>query len=102
MVQDCQYEVYADYCSYRVNEWQQVDTMTLSGSDFAPVWPQPQLSVDQRLGEEDEQYEVVFQGDGKQYTYTANPDHFADFAFGSEWVLQVNQLGGVVSVEPAQ
>jgi DNA-directed RNA polymerase subunit RPC12/RpoP len=103
VVQDCQYEVYADYCSYTVDEWQQVDVMTVTGNDFAPLWPQPQLTVDQRMGSQEEQYEVVFQGDGEQYTYTtASLDRFAQFSVGSEWVLQVNQLGGVVSVEPAR
>lgn len=103
VVQDCQYEVYADYCTYTVDEWQQVDVATMTGTDFTPLWPQPSLTVDQRLGEQEEQYEVVFQGDGERYTYTTSSlDRFTQFTIGSEWVLQVNQLGGVVSVEPAQ
>lgn len=103
VVQDCQYEVYADYCSYTVDEWRQVDVMTLTGNDLAPLWPQPQLTADQRLGSQEEQYEIVFQGDGEQYTYTTTSlDRFAQFTVGSEWVLQVNKLGGVVSVEPAR
>lgn len=103
VVQDCQYEVYEDYCAYTVDEWQQLDVVTLTGSDLVPAWPQPQLASEQRLGEQDEQYEVVFQGDGERYTYTTSSlDHFAQFTVGSEWVLQVNQLGGVVSVEPAR
>ena len=103
VVQDCQYEVYEDYCTYTVDEWQQVDTVTLSGADLRPLWPNPQLASEQRLGGEQEQYEIIFQGDGDRYTYTtSSADQFAQFAVGSEWVLQVNQLGGVVSVEPAQ
>lgn len=103
VVQDCRYEVYEDYCAYTVDEWQQVDVVTLTGSDLSPRWPQPQLVTDQRLGSQEEQYEVVFQGDGRQYTYsTSSLNQFEQFAVGSEWVLQVNQLGGVVSVEPAQ
>ncbi len=103
VVQDCQYEVYEDYCSYMVDEWQQVDVVTLSGNDLAPLWPQPQLIVDQRLGAQEEQYEVVFQGDGERYTYTiGSQDSFNQFSIGSEWVLQVNQLGSVVSVEPSR
>lgn len=103
VVQDCQYEVYADYCAYYVDEWQQVDVATVSGTDFTPLWPQPQLAGEQRLGEQEEEYEVVFQGDGEQYTYTTSSlDRYTQFTMGSEWVLQVNQLGGVVSVEPAR
>ncbi|MEJ2750873.1 MAG: zinc ribbon domain-containing protein, partial [Anaerolineae bacterium] len=85
VVQDCQYEVYADYCSYTVDEWQQVDVATMTGTDFTPLWPQPQLAGNQRLGEQDEQYEVIFQGDGKQYTYTTSSlDRFTQFTVGSE------------------
>jgi ribosomal protein L40E len=103
VVQDCYYEVYEDYCAYFVNEWQQVDVVTLQGADLAPVWPQPQVAAAQRLGEQEEQFEVVFQGDGERYTYTTSSlNQFAQFAVGSEWILQVNQLGGVTSVEPAR
>ena len=103
VVQDCQYEVYEDYCSYTVDEWQQINVVTLTGGDLFPAWPQPQLAGDQRLGGQEAQYEVVFQGDGERYTYsTSSLDHFTQFTVGSEWVLQVNQLGGVVSVEPAR
>lgn len=103
VVQDCQYEVYEDYCAYTVDEWRQVDVVTLQGSDLRPLWPNPQLAGEQRLGGEQEQYDIVFQGDGQRYTYsTGSSEQFAQFAVGSEWVLQVNQLGGVVSVEPAR
>jgi hypothetical protein len=103
VVQDCQYEVYEDYCTYTVDEWRQVDVVTLQGSDLRPLWPDPQLAAEQRLGGEEEQYEIIFQGDGQRYTYTtSSTEQFARFAVGSEWMLQVNQLGGVVSVEPAQ
>lgn len=103
VVQDCQYEVYEDNCAYTVDAWQQIDVVTLSGADLFPVWPQPPLAGAQRLGEQEAQYEVVFQGDGERYTYTTSSlDLFTQFAVGSEWVLQVNQLGGVVGVEPAR
>ena len=103
VVQDCRYEVYEDYCTFYVDEWQQVDVVTVTGTDFTPLWPQPQLTVDQRLGGQEEQYTVIFQGDGERYTYTTSSlERYTQFAIGSEWVLQVNQLGGVMSVAPAQ
>ncbi len=103
VVQECQYEVYADYCAYTVDEWQPVDTVSQSGNDLTPFWPEPQLGIDQRLGPEQEQFEIIFDSDGERYTYTTNSvDQFTHFEIGSEWILQVNQLGGVVSVEPAQ
>jgi DNA-directed RNA polymerase subunit RPC12/RpoP len=103
VVQDCQYEVYEDYCAYTVDEWQRVDVVTLTGGDLFPEWPQPQLAGDQRLGEQEAQYEVIFQGDGERYSYTTGSlDRFTQFSIGSEWILQVNQLGNVMSVEPAR
>ncbi|MCP4424383.1 MAG: zinc ribbon domain-containing protein [Chloroflexi bacterium] len=103
VVQDCQYEVYEDYCSFTVDEWRQVDMVTERGSNLNPFWPQPQLTVDQRLGAEQEQFEIAFESDGQQYFYTTNSlDQFTRFEVGSEWILEVNQLSGVVSVEPAR
>ncbi len=103
VVQDCQYEVYEDYCSFTVDEWQQIEMVTERGTNLTPFWPQPQLMTGQRLGAEQEQFEIVFESDGERYTYTTDSlDQFAQFEVGSEWVLQVNQLGSVVSVEPAQ
>ena len=103
VVQDCEYQVYEDYCEYTVDEWQQVDVVTQSGDNLAPFWPQPQLTNDQRLGPEEEQFEIVFDSDGQRYVYTTSSlDQFTRFTVGSEWVLNVNQLGGVVSVEPAR
>ncbi len=103
VVQDCQYQVYEDYCRFTVDEWQQVDVVTERGANLNPIWPQPQLTSDQRLGAEQQQFEVIFESDGERYTYTTDSaDQFARFEIGSEWILQVNQLGGVVSVEPAR
>ncbi len=32
VVQDCEYQVYADYCSYMIDEWQVVNTLVSEGS----------------------------------------------------------------------
>lgn len=101
VVQDCRYQVYAEWCEYQVKEWQVVDTAILSGHDQNPIWPDPQLAVGQRAGEGKENYEVTFDTDGGTYTYiTSNPAEFAQFQPGSRWTLKVNRLNAVVSVEP--
>jgi ribosomal protein L40E len=102
VVQDCQYQVYADWCQYNVNEWQQIDTLVLNGDDLAPRWPFAQLAADQQEGERKESYKILFDVDGKTRTYsTSDPTEFDRFEIGSRWKLKVNALGGVVSVEPA-
>lgn len=101
VVQDCEYHVYADRCEYTVEEWQEVDVATIAGADFNPAWPQLQLAAGERAGEEEEEYEVVFNADGGSYTYTTDDAaEFAQFQIGSRWILRVNSFNAVVSVEP--
>jgi ribosomal protein L40E len=101
VVQDCQYKVYADWCEYTRDEWQEVDDVSASGHDLSPNWPQVNLASGQREGERSEEYTVSFDTEGKSYTY--HPDdagEFSRYVVGSKWVLAVNALGGVTGVEP--
>jgi len=103
VAQDCQYEVYADWCEYTVEEWQKVDEAALDGVDFRPQWPAPALTTDQRIGQKTENYEIVFTTSEGEYTYdTSSADIFAQCRIGSEWVLEVNTFGAVVGIEPAR
>jgi DNA-directed RNA polymerase subunit RPC12/RpoP len=100
VVQDCQYEVYQDYCDYTVMEWNQVDVVSLQGSDYSPVWPQPQLLDNQRLGEQEQTYSVVFDTSKGQYTYqTSDFDLYQQCQLDSQWTLNINSFDKVVSIE---
>lgn len=101
VVQDCEYEVYAAFCTYTLQEWQVVDEIVASGSDFSPVWPEPDLSDTQRMAEEwDESYTILFASGGEIYRYTTSDlDLFQSFQLGSEWTLNINTFGNLVSVE---
>jgi hypothetical protein len=97
VVQDCVYEVYDDFCTYSVMDWQLFDTLTVTGSDLNPRWPEPSLSSDQREGEPEESYEVTFSSSEGDYTYTtSDPGEFSRFTSGSSWTLKVNALGSVL------
>lgn len=100
VVQDCEYKVYADWCEYTREEWQEVDASIVSGHDLNPYWPQVNLASGQREGERSEEYNVNFDTEGKTYTYRPRADEFSQFVIGSKWMLSVNALGGVVAVEP--
>jgi hypothetical protein len=101
VVQDCSYEVYDNYCEYETLAWVVVDTATESGQNLEPIWPSPALDAEQRLGERDEAYTITFNADGSQYTYeTTNSDLFLQAKPGSSWILKVNQLNAVQSIEP--
>ena len=102
LVQDCEYEVYDDYCEYTMMAWVVVDTVTESGRDLAPIWPVLALEPDQREGERSETYVINFRDGGDSYRYTTSSAQlFSQAQVGSRWTLQINQLGGVQSIEPA-
>jgi ribosomal protein L40E len=103
VVQDCQYEVLMNYCTYTVLEWQAVDNLTLEGADFSPSWAQPQLTEGQQIGEKQQTYTAVFETSKGQYTYTTSDYNlYQQLQIGSEWILNTNAFGQVVSVEPAK
>lgn len=100
--QDCQYQIYDDYCSYTVLEWREVDTVVARGADLRPAWPAVQLQTGQREGPRREQYDVEFSGDGATYTYAPDDEaEFRRFEIGTRWTLKVNGLGAVTAAEPA-
>ncbi len=102
MVQDCEYIVYDDYCSYTTIELQPVGVVEESGSNLNPFWPQTRLEQDQQFGERNETYEITFTVDGEEVVYeTTNSDAFAQFQPGSEWALEINGFGDIVDIQPA-
>jgi len=101
VVQDCEYEVYLDFCEYTVDEWYIVDTVTSRGNDFNTSWPNKALADGQRLGEErSENYVIIFDTkDGTERYTTTSYDLFQEAQIGTKWVLKINQIGGVQSIE---
>ena len=103
VVQDCQYKVYADWCTYTTQEWAKVDVLNLQGNDPFPRWPDPVLSAQQRPGDRDETYRVLFDTGEQIVTYqTSDPNAFSRFQIGSQWLLRVNARGGAQPIEPTQ
>ncbi|MFQ5942468.1 MAG: zinc ribbon domain-containing protein [Anaerolineales bacterium] len=103
VVQDCIYQVYDDRCTYTVLDWTVLDTVTATGRDLNPTWPEVSLADDQREGEPAEEYMVTFSSDEDSYTYIAGDvGEFSQFEVGSTWVLTVNALGSVASVEASR
>lgn len=102
VVQDCAYEVYDYRCSYTVEEWTVVDTMVSSGSYEAPAWPSVSLASNQRQGDANESYTVLFATDDGRFTYTTDSEaEFSRFSVGSQWVLEVSGFGSITGIEPA-
>ncbi len=103
VVQDCVYDVYDEWCSFVQQEWTTVDTVTASGTDLSPYWPEVSLTAGEREGEGQESYQVVLWTEQGSYEYTpSDATEFSQFQIGSQWLLNVNSFGTLVSVEPAQ
>ncbi len=100
VVQDCRYEVYADWCKYEAEEWQRVDLIVAEGADLAPRWPALSLTTDQREGSRSEVMKVTFDTDGNVYDYSVrDANSFQEFAPGSRWLLTVNGFGSITDVK---
>jgi len=99
VVQDCVYEVYAEYCDYTIEDWTVVDQVTSQGSDMDPYWPEYSLASNQREGESNERYTIVFEASGETYKYyTSDYDTFIRCTPGSEWILSIDAMGDVVDI----
>jgi hypothetical protein len=99
VVQECSTES-EEYCDYTVDEWTTIQTYTLDGNDNFPVYENPNLASDQRLGTATETLTVVFSTpDGQKNYSTDSVSEFQQFGIGSEWTLKMNAMGGVMSVE---
>jgi RNA polymerase subunit RPABC4/transcription elongation factor Spt4 len=96
VVQDCEYQIYASYCDFTVQEWVVVNTAMAEGYDNNPQWPVINLLSGQQEGNRIEEYQVTFNADGETYTYT--PDDFSEYSqfdVGSEWLLSINTFGAI-------
>ena len=101
VVQDCEYEVFDDWCEYVVDEWKQVDVVTAGGDSFAVYWPETPTSAEFRTGDTSEQYSVQFRADGATYSYsTRNLSEFESVQSSERWILDVNTFGSVVAISP--
>lgn len=99
IVEDCHTET-EQYCSYTVDEWTTIQTYQLDGTDLFPVYAEPDLFSDQRLGSSSTQLNVYFDTSSGQVTYSAGSvNEFQQFQPGSTWTLKMNAVGSVLSVE---
>ena len=67
---------------------------------MSPVYTVP---LPNNSGEPTEEYVVTFSSDNDTYTYSAaDANEFSRFEVGSTWILTVNALGSVTSVEASR
>jgi hypothetical protein len=103
VVQDCEYEVYDDMCSYTTLQWAVATTVKANGVGFSPAWPAANLSGEQRLGDRRENYVCVLSADDKTYSLSINSQaEYEQCRPGTKWKIEVNTFGDAVSGEPAE
>lgn len=100
VVEECHTET-EQYCSYTVDEWTTIQTYPLEGDDLRPIYESPNISSDQRLGNQSEELTVTFStSEGEQKNYSpSSVAEYQQFEVGSTWTLRMNALGGITSVE---
>lgn len=103
VVQDCKYDVKDNWCAYMQEEWTVVDSVVAKGTDANPQWPPLNLKTNQREGDRQEDYKVIFLSDSTSLVMSVSTANELDrYTPGSRWKLKVNALGGVLSAEPAK
>ncbi|NWF64049.1 MAG: zinc ribbon domain-containing protein [Chloroflexi bacterium] len=99
LVEECR-TVSEQYCSYTVDEWTTIQTYDLDGADLSPVYAEPTIFGNQRLGTASASYQVNFSTSDGPLTYSPGSlDEFQQFQPGSVWTVNLNAVGGVLSVQ---
>ena len=100
VVEECHTET-EQYCSYTVDEWQTIQTYKRDGIDLQPIYESPNISSDQRIGEQTAEFTVNFSTEKGNIVYSPDTvSTFQQFDVGSTWTLKLNLVGGVMGVEP--
>lgn len=100
VVQDCRYEILADFCQYRTLVWTTGPPLVLEGRDKNPLWPSTtQLTENQRAGRRSEEFTVIFRANDRLYTYKTNDEaRYLTLINGAAWDLSINSRGQIVSI----
>lgn len=101
VVQDCWYEVYENMCSYTVQRWQTVDQQTSSGMGFSPIWPELNLTLNQRIGSRSERFHCTIVSEERVFEY--EPGSFQEYSsceVGKRWQMSVNGFGSIQALQP--
>lgn len=85
---------------FEIERWTAQRTERATGRDQRVYWPELNLGADQREGEREEVYHIVFRdGDGERYEMTFPLEEWLTFESLGRYTLRVNGLGQAVGVE---
>lgn len=99
-VQDCEYQILADFCSYEILEWRKVDDIRVEGIGHELRWPEFVATDNQREGNRSQTLQCIFDAGDRTFTYRmSNEDQFTQCVPGTEWELEINRAGGITSAQ---
>jgi len=88
------------YCSYTTDEWKTIKTYTLEGNDLRPIYDDPNLANDQRVGNRSEDLTVTFSTEDGIKTYSpSSVSEYQQFTVGTTWSLELSLVGTVTGVK---
>lgn len=91
--------VYDTKYTYTIWRWREVRTERLREANAPPRWPEPALGAEERLGQRQETYTVLFTDKkGKQYTHEVAQSEWQTFAVGQQRTVRTNALGTILRV----
>ena len=94
--------VYDTYYRYEIDRWVTDRTERASGADRDPYWPEYWVGIDEREGHRSESYFVHFAAlepdEEDPSPYAVSQSRWQAFRIGSRYTLEVNRLGGVLSI----
>ena len=92
--------VYDTWYQYTVQRWQYDRTLTASGTDDAPYWPELTLAADtEREGGRDEEYRIVFADKDGTYPLRMTQGEWEKYSVGDAVVLTVSPSGNVQEIK---
>jgi hypothetical protein len=95
-----QVPVYATKYVYEVERWSPVRTERVTGNDQQAYWPELRLGPNQREGERQESYQIVFGNDGgERFTLTFPLEEWLSFESRGSYKLRVNGMGQAIGVD---
>lgn len=99
--------VYADWCSYTIDQWVDLREAAADGDGMAPVWPQTQLNTCaqprrgcQREGDRRESYTLqVRDAEGDSHNCTMSEDRWRSVQDNQQITITVQVIGGGVTCD---
>jgi hypothetical protein len=95
-----QVPVYDTKVRYEVEKWHKESSVTESGDDNAPRWPEVQgTGPKKRAGPRQETYKITLSGDGKTYIYQPKTEaDFTPYSQGQSVEAAVTMTGAVTEI----